>query len=112
MTVQDRLLRYAALKTENAALEVIANATGTEMPAILANKQEMAGICRAISYLEDPMERSVIVLRYVQLHNGRPTPWKIVSKQIYGNSGEGAMTAVYRLHRRALRSLKKYFVEK
>lgn len=105
MTAQDRLLRYAALKTENAALAAIAG-LGEHLPAILENEREMAGICRAIAQITDPMERSVLVLRYIQCNTGRPTSWKIVAQQIYGNSSEKSMTAVFRLHKRALKSFR------
>ena len=67
---------------------------------------EMASIRGAIAKLQNPMEREVLRLRYCDGDYCRHMPWRDVALKIYGDDDEGQMQAVYRLHGRALQSIR------
>ena len=76
-------------------------------PLIEANLQEMHEIEDAINQIGDPMEREVLRLRYIDGEYWRQLPWGEVALQIYGDNDERCLVATYRLHSRALNSIKK-----
>ena len=74
-------------------------------PLIEANLREMEKIEEAISQIQDPMEREVLRLRYIDGACWKPMPWSEVALQIYGDNDERCLMATYRLHSRALASI-------
>lgn len=68
---------------------------------------EMDYIEDSIDSMEDPMQREVLRLRYLDGEYCKPMPWQQVSEYIYGDSDEKDLRAVYRLHKRALQALEK-----
>ena len=76
-------------------------------PLIEANLREMEKIEEAISQIQDPMEREVLRLRYIDGACWKPMPWGEVALQIYGDNDDKCLRATYRLHNLALDSLKK-----
>lgn len=79
-------------------------------PLIQANEDEMNAIEDAIAGLDDPMEREVLRLRYIdgcEEVKSRHQLWKDVAVRLYGDDDEKWMQAAYRLHRRALRNIRK-----
>lgn len=77
------------------------------LPQIEAAQAEMEAIEDAINDMDDPMEREVLRLRYIDGENCRHMNWRDVALQIFGNDDERHMLATYRLHGRALQNLAK-----
>lgn len=71
-------------------------------PQIDDNRQRMSAIVQAIQALPDPLERSVLVHRYVESDSVRLTKWREISVEMYGDDDEKDLQAVYRLHSEAL----------
>lgn len=76
-------------------------------PIISAKLDEMERIERAINFLDDPMEREILRIRYIDGHSFRLTPWRDVALKVYGDDDEAQLSAVHRLHGRALQHLRK-----
>lgn len=76
-------------------------------PKIKENEAEMERIERAIDRIGDPMEREVLRLRYIDGEFCRHMPWRDVALKIYGDDDEAKLQSVYRLHGRALQSIRK-----
>ncbi len=74
-------------------------------PLIEANLREMEKIEEAISQIQDPMEREVLRLRYIDGACWKPMPWGEVALRIYGDNDERCLMAIYRLYSRALASI-------
>ena len=74
-------------------------------PLIEANLREMGEIEAAIGRIQDPMEREVLRLRYIDGACWKPMPWGEVALRIYGDNDERCLMATYRLHSRALASI-------
>lgn len=69
---------------------------------------EMTAIEAAVFALSDPLEREVIQLRYLDGEGTcRLMRWSNVAINIYGDDDEKDLKAVYRLHGRALQSIRK-----
>lgn len=77
-------------------------------PLIEANLREMEKIEEAISQIQDPMEREVLRLRYLDGACWRPIPWGEVALRIYGDNDDKHLRATYRLYSRALSSMGVY----
>lgn len=75
-------------------------------PVISTNRREMEAVERAINSLADPMERDVLRVRYIEGEFYKPLPWRDVALSLYHNDEEKHLQAVYRLHQRALRSIR------
>lgn len=70
--------------------------------------EEMTAIESAVFALSDPLEREVIQLRYLDGEGTcRLMRWSNVAINIYGDDDEKDLKAVYRLHGRALQSIRK-----
>lgn len=76
-------------------------------PKIKENEAEMERIEEAIDRVGDPMEREVLRLRYTDGEHCRHMPWRDVALKIYGDDDESKLQSVYRLHGRALQSIRK-----
>ena len=76
-------------------------------PIISAKLDEMERIERAINFLDDPMEREILRIRYIDGHSFHLTPWRDVALKVYGDDDESQLCAVHRLHGRALQHLRK-----
>lgn len=76
-------------------------------PLIEANLQEMHEIEDTIDRIKDSMEREVLRLRYIDGVYWKPMPWVEVALRIYGDDDDKCLRATYRLHNRALDSIKK-----
>lgn len=74
-------------------------------PMIESNCCRMAEIEDEIWCLQDPMEREVLRLRYMDSDGFRPVRWTDVAAELYGDDDEAKLRAVYRLHLRALKHL-------
>lgn len=77
-------------------------------PLIEANLREMGEIEAAIGRIQDPMEREVLRLRYLDGACWRPMPWGEVALRIYGDNDDKHLRATYRLYSRALSSMGVY----
>ncbi|WP_395150804.1 hypothetical protein [uncultured Allofournierella sp.] len=83
-------------------------------PLIEANRREMAVIESAVAALSDPLERSVLQMRYLQpsadpetgRDSCRHTLWSDIANTIYGNPYERGVKMVMGVHRRAIEHLK------
>lgn len=75
-------------------------------PRLEANMREMDEIEAAINKLENPMEREVLWLRYIDGDHCRLMPWTDVCDALYGASDKKYMLATYRLHGQALQNIK------
>lgn len=75
------------------------------MPKIERNKKEMAQIEDAIDDMDDPLEREVLRLRYIDGECSRHMPWKDVAENLFGDNDDRHMLAVYRLHNKALSNI-------
>lgn len=80
-------------------------------PEIEEKLDAMQRIENAIDCITDPMEREVLRLRYIDGSYCRLTPWRDVAIKIYGDDEETQVKAVWRLHGRALQSIRKIKVE-
>lgn len=74
-------------------------------PKLAANQQEIKAIDAAVAALDDPLEREVITIHYIDVDAYKPLPWRDVAFEIYGDDSETKLLAVHRLHSKALRSL-------
>lgn len=63
---------------------------------------EMDEIRAAIDGLQDPQEREVLRMRYIDCRGYHNTSWRRVAMQIYGDDDEAQLQSVYRIHGRAL----------
>ena len=79
-------------------------------PKVKENLREMRALEMAVASLEDPLEREVLRLRYMDSFGWRPMPWGEVALKIYGDNDEKQRIAVYRLHGRALQSISKILI--
>lgn len=75
------------------------------LPRIQEAKAKMQRIEDAVYALRDPLERTVLRLRYLDCDCSRLTRWHEVAAAIYGDNNEKDIRAVYRLHNRALDNL-------
>lgn len=76
-------------------------------PTIAANTQEIKAIDRAVAALNDPLERDVIKIHYIEVDAYKPLPWREVAAAMYGTDTEADLLRVHRLHKQALQSLQK-----
>lgn len=75
------------------------------LPQIEAAQEEMETVRAAIDSLEDPLEREVLRLRYIDGEYCRMMPWREVAVIIYGSDDEKYIQATFRLHGRALKRI-------
>lgn len=80
-------------------------------PQIEAVMSEMELIEAAIDSVSDPMERRVLRLRYIDGEYARHMPWNAIAKRLYGDDDDKNLLATYRLHGRALQSIRKIGVD-
>lgn len=77
--------------------------TAEEIAEILA---KMKAIETAIKALPDPMQRGVLIRRYVAGFDGyKLTPWRNIAIQLYRQDDDAALKRVQSLHREALEKL-------
>lgn len=74
-------------------------------PLIASNVAEMQRIEQAVDALDDPLEREVIRLRYMDSSNCRQNLWHDVAVQLYGDDDAKYLHAVMRLHGLAIQHL-------
>ncbi len=74
-------------------------------PQIEANQREMAAICAMVEALQDPMEREVLRLRYLDSDTFRLSGWKSVAKKLYGGDDESLVRSCMRLHKKAISNI-------
>lgn len=72
------------------------------LPRLQEAKAKMQRIEAAVYALRDPLERTVLRLRYLDCDTARLTKWHEVAAAIYGDNDEKELRAVHRLHNRAL----------
>ena len=80
-------------------------------PTITANKLEMKAIDKAVAALNDPLEREVITIHYIEVDSYKPLPWREVAIAMYGEDAEADLLRVHRLHSKALQSLREILQE-
>lgn len=66
---------------------------------------EMEAIEDAIDSLPDPMESEILRMRYIDGEYGKPTPWRDIAIQKYGDDDENHLLTVHRIHGRALQNI-------
>lgn len=66
-------------------------------PQIEAARRKMRAIENAVAALRDPLERSVLRLRYLYSDNSRLVKWAVVALSVYGDDDEKDIQAVKRL---------------
>lgn len=76
-------------------------------PQIEANQREMAAIHDLVEALQDPMEREVLRLRYMDGDSIRLNSWREIAYCLYGDDDERFVHACLRLQKRAVQSLEK-----
>ena len=74
-------------------------------PLIASNTAEMQRIEQAVDAFDDPLEREVIRLRYMDSSNCRQNLWHDVAVQLYGDDDRRYIDAAQAIHRRALEHL-------
>ena len=79
-------------------------------PVIAANRQEMHRIQTTINQLDDPLEREVLRMRYLDGQDCRLTPWKEIALALYGDDDECCVHACIRLQSKALKKAGKYLL--
>ena len=124
---KERLERYAGIKLEqNNRLRKLAQLQQKDItapasysrseeyarqiaPVIQSNRREMAEIERAVSVLDDPLEREVLRLRYHccpwETPCARLLSWKENALRLYDDTSEAAVYRAIRLHKKALTHL-------
>ena len=114
MITKKDLESYAALRFENEnRLEVLAMMDADRRreyeerirPAIDTNKQEMSHIEAAVASLQDPREREVLRLRYLDGSGPRLQSWKTVALWVFGYNKRSHLEALRRIHNAALSHL-------
>lgn len=119
--VKDQLAQYAGIKIETRnILEYIERLKHEDVrkgtshaeedmrqiaPRIQANKQFMDRLEQAVQKIPDPLERSILEMRYLNVSTCRLTGWNAVAVRLYHRDDARTTRAVFRLHDRALRSL-------
>lgn len=74
-------------------------------PIIEANRREMEDVRAAVETLDDPMEREVLRLRYIDTNGCRLMRWRDVAIKLYGDDDKRFVDAVFRLHHIAMKKL-------
>lgn len=74
-------------------------------PKIDEARRKMAAIEDAIDALDDPLERSVLRLRYIDPDGCRPNKWAVVAFGIYGDDDEKDIKAAQRIGDSALNNI-------
>lgn len=74
-------------------------------PKIRAARQKMEAIEDAIEDLFDPLERSVLRLRYLDSDTVRLVKWRDVADRLFNDDDEKHLQAVHRLHKEALNKI-------
>lgn len=76
-------------------------------PSIESNVAQMKQIEDAIDSLNDPLERELLRMRYLDGSQRRLTPWKDIAVKMYGDDDEKHMKTVQRLHKKAVEHIEK-----
>ena len=74
-------------------------------PAIDTNKREMLRIEAAVASLQNPREREVLRLRYLDGSGPRLQSWKTVALWVFGYNKRSHLEALRRIHNAALSHL-------
>lgn len=74
-------------------------------PILAANRCEMDAVRAAVEALDDPMEREVLRLRYLDTNGCRLMRWRDVAFAIYGDDDEPMVRSCMRLYARAMDKL-------
>lgn len=76
-------------------------------PQIEANQREMAAIRAMVEALQDPMEREVLRLRYLDGDRDtcRPICWQEIAFHLYGSCKKKHVDAAMRLRQKAVNSI-------
>ena len=75
-------------------------------PVINSNPSEMDAVRAAVEMLTDPMEREVLRLRYLDTNGCRLMRWRDVALALYGDDDEKHILAAYRIHDKAVESIR------
>ena len=71
------------------------------------NIAEMHAIESAISAIDDPLERTVLRVRYIDGDGYRHKGWREIATKIYGDDSEKNLKAIHRVHASALLKIQK-----
>ena len=74
-------------------------------PTVSANRRELKAIDKAVAALNDPLEREVIKIRYIDADGYKPLKCREVAISMYGKDDDADLLRVHRIHREAIRSL-------
>lgn len=96
---------YGSSSSSMAATDRRIDYENANTPKIREAEAEMAAILSAVNALEDPMEREVLYLRYIDSEYYQPRRWPEVAERMYGDNDEARMQAVFRLHRTAIKKI-------
>ena len=81
-------------------------------PRIREKRRRMEAIEDAVEALDDPLERAVLRMRYLDSDNSRLVRWNEVAAEIFGDDDEKYIRAVHRIHGGALNNIDLEGVEK
>lgn len=68
--------------------------------------EEMSEIETAVDSLDDPIQKEVLRLRYMDPEECKHMKWGDVARTIYGSDDEKNLIAIWRIHGHALQALK------
>lgn len=74
---------------------------------IEANRKEMKEIEAIVNRLQDPLQREILRLRYLDSNNSKLQSWSNIAWIIYQDNSLGAVKACQRIHNKALKKIKK-----
>ena len=101
------VMQYAALKVEVAGIEALKDEDlrGRQQERAEANKRTMDKIERAIESLEDPLHRTVMRARYIDVETSELPTWETVALIMFRSEEQSKVKAAQRLHGRALQAI-------
>ena len=78
-------------------------------PVVNSHLDELEAIRAAIDARPDPMERTILRLRYIDMEDCKQLGWKEVARRIYGDNDERHVRAAQRLHDKATEDIPEDF---
>jgi len=87
------------------AIEARLEYTDTTDQLIAQNWAEIRRIETAVDALSNPLERQVILLRYMSAEFCRMPLWSAIAMRMYGNDDRNQVLSCFRLHKTALANL-------
>lgn len=104
---QEYVTQYAALKSEVTNIESLKDERlkGRLQARAEANRRKMERIEWAIESLEDPLQRTVMRTRYIDVETCELPTWETVAFIMYRSEEQSKVKAAQRIHGRALQEI-------